>query len=83
MNQFLVVITLQVLQLIMKNIKNPMYCVPMVIIQEMNGEMDQEFEHKVAHELIENRFLKMNNNLSPRPPKKQPTKPHSLTLRSF
>ncbi len=74
---------MQVLQLIMKNIKDPMYCVPMVIIQEMNGEMDQEFEHKVAHELIGNRLLKMNNTLSLGPPKKQPTKPHSLTLRSF
>ncbi len=49
----------------------------------MNGEMDQEFEHKVAHELIGNRVLEMNNNLSLGPPKKQPTKPHSLTFRSF
>ncbi len=67
----------------MKNIKDPMSCVPMVIILETNGKMDQKFEHKVVHELIRNRLLEINNNLSPRLPRKLPTKPHSLPLSSF
>jgi hypothetical protein len=44
------VATLQVMELIMKSIKDPMYCVPMVIRQETNGKMDKKFEHKVVHE---------------------------------